>query len=58
MNEEILKKEAFIEEEIKCLEWCYKNPDECDQDEIDERENYIEELQDELYKLINTCENP
>jgi hypothetical protein len=48
LEQEILRQESFIEEEQRCLNFCLSNPDECEEDEIQEREEYIGELIEKL----------
>lgn len=54
MEEEILRDECFLEEEQRCLNYCLNNLDECDEDEIDAREEYIAEL---IEKIENKKKN-
>jgi ribosomal protein L29 len=41
--------------EIKVLEWCYSK-DLCDDSEIEEREDFINELENELFILRGNIE--
>ena len=48
LEQEILRQEAFIEEEQRCLNFCFSNPDECEENEIDEREEDLNKLIEKL----------
>jgi Icc-related predicted phosphoesterase len=50
-EEEIKRLENFIEEEQRCLDYCYSNPGSCDEGEVDERLETLDELRDELETL-------
>ena len=49
LEQEILRQESFIEEEQRCLNFCLSNHDECEEGEIEER-------QEEIGKLIEKLE--
>jgi hypothetical protein len=49
LEQKILRQERFIEEEQRCLNFCLSNPDECEEGEIEER-------QEEIGKLIEKLE--
>ena len=51
LEQEILRQESFIEEEQRSLNFCLSNPDECEEGEIEEREEEIGEL---IKKLEHT----
>lgn len=48
LEQEILRQQSFIEEEQCCLDYCLDNQQECDENEIEEREEYIRELIEHL----------
>ena len=48
LEQEILRQQSFIEEEQRCLDYCLDNQQECDENEIEEREEYIRELIEHL----------
>jgi hypothetical protein len=49
-------KENFLLKRLKVLEWCYSNKDLCDDSEIEEREDFINELENELFILRGNIE--
>lgn len=51
LQQDILKQESIIEEEIRCLNFCLSNPEECEKGEIKERQKYIDELIEKLNNL-------
>jgi hypothetical protein len=48
LEQEILRQESFIDEEQRCLNFCLSNPDECEDGEIEEREEEIGKLIEKL----------
>jgi len=48
--QKILRQESYIEEERRCLDWCYENPEECEDGEKEELEERIYELEEKLEK--------
>jgi hypothetical protein len=48
LEQEILRQESFIEEEQRCLNFCLSNPDECEEGEVEEREEEIRKLIEKL----------
>ena len=46
--QKILRQESYIEEERRCLDWCYECPEECEEGEVEERENEIYKLEQKL----------
>jgi hypothetical protein len=48
----IIIKRISTSEEIKVLEWCYSNKDLCDDSEIEEREDFINELERIIQEVI------
>ena len=56
LKEEIDNKQSILTEEQRCLNWCYENPEECDVDEIPTREEYVNNLADEIDNLIRKSE--
>ena len=50
-EQEILRQEEIIEEEQRCLDFCLNNLDECDDSEIEEREEEIGRLLEILEKI-------
>ena len=46
--QKLLRQESYIEEERRCLDWCIENQDECEEGEIEELGNTIDELEQKL----------
>ena len=56
LEQEILRQESFIEEYQKCLNFCLSNPDECEEGEIEGREEEIGKLLEKLEHTKGTLD--